>query len=123
MAASLQPLDLLAQYHRIAAVPAVGDEQHHGAAVERAAPPALMELPKRLADARAAGPVGHRPRYVCHGLVEPADAQFARYARELGGKDERFDAAVPASDCVGEVPEQTRVAPHRAADLAQADDP
>ncbi len=58
MAAPLQPLDLLAQHERIAAVPAVRDEQHDRAAVERAARPPLMELPQRVADAGAPGPAG-----------------------------------------------------------------
>ena len=105
MTAPLQPLDLLAQQRRIAAIPAVGDEQHDRAAAQRTARPLLMELPERVADARAARPVGHGPRHVRRGLVEPARAQLAGHARERGGEDEHFDAALPAPDRVGEVQE------------------
>ena len=121
MAAPLQARDLLAQHDRIAAVPAVGDEQHDRAAVRaRGAPTAggTAAAPRRCACRRTsrappATTVGHR-------LVEPAARAAALVTRvSRGREDERLDAAVPPPDGVGEVQQHARVALHRAADVAQ----
>ena len=45
MTASLEPRDLRAELHRVAAVPAVRDQQHDRTAVHHPAAPLLMELP------------------------------------------------------------------------------
>jgi len=76
MAAPLQPGNLGAQHLGIAAVPAVRDEQHHGTAAQHAAHPALMKVPDRRADARAARPVGHRPGHSPGRFANPPGAQL-----------------------------------------------
>jgi hypothetical protein len=78
-----------------------------------------MELPNRVADARAPGPARRRTHDVGHGLVEPAGPDLVGDAGECGGEDEDFDAVAPARDRVGEVQEHARVAFHRPADVAQ----
>src|SRR5215211_4373681 len=42
--AAAQPGDLIAQHHWVAAIPAVGDEQHDGTAMEDPARPSAMKL-------------------------------------------------------------------------------
>src|SRR5262245_63091356 len=57
MARSLEPRHLVAQQRRVAAIPAVADQQHHRAAPEHSPAPEEVELLERCADARAAGPI------------------------------------------------------------------
>ena len=55
----LQPGHLLGEQGRVAALPAVAEHHHHGAAGHPALAPAVQEDPERLAQPGAAGPVGH----------------------------------------------------------------
>ena len=120
MAASLQPRDLVAQLARIAAIPAVGDEQHDRTAVQDAAAPALMELlarPRQSASLPTSpAPTATRPR-----ARRPArgSAQLPRDARQLRGEQKRLDTLVAPRHGVREVQQHARVALHRAADVAE----
>ena len=66
-----------------------------GPPCEQRAGPALVELPQRVADARAAGPVGHRARHAGDRLVQLRARSSVRDARQPGGEEEHFDAPMP----------------------------
>jgi hypothetical protein len=77
-----------------------------------------MELPERVTNAGAAGPLGHGPCDPGRCLVESARAKLPGHTRERRREDEHFDASLSALDGVREMQEHARVALHRAADVA-----
>ena len=58
----VQPPHLLGQERGVAPLPAVAEDDDHGAARHAAPAPPVEEEPQRLAEAGAAGPVGHGAR-------------------------------------------------------------
>ena len=122
MTASLQPRDLFTQHLGIAAIPAVGDEQHDRPAAQRAPHPLLMELANRRADPGAARPVRDSPGDRADRFADAPGAQLHGDAGELGREQKRLDASLPPRERVREVQQHARVAFHRSADVAQEDD-
>src|ERR1051325_801782 len=122
-AAALEARDLAAQHGRVAAVPAVADDERQCAMAEDAAGPGEVEGAQRVADPRAAGPVGHGVRHLTQRAVEVALAELARDARQARGEDERLHLLLQrAGQAVGEEQQQPRVALHRAAHVGDDDE-
>ena len=66
----------VAHDRRVAAVPAVADDDHDAARAQHPPRPALVELPERAADARAARPVAHGRAHPVQRTVGVAVAQL-----------------------------------------------
>ena len=123
MAVAPQPGRLGGDERRVAAVPAVGHDDHDAARAQRPARPLLVERPEALADPRPAGPVvdgvgdpGERPVAV---LV----AQQPRDPRQPRPEHERLGAHLRRRrERLDEAQQQPRVALHRARDVAQHDE-
>ena len=108
---------------RVAAVPAVGHDDHDAGRAERPARPVVVEVAEPLADARPAGPVvdavgDPRQRPVPVAVAqEPGHPGQARPEHERLGPD--LDRRGQRLD---EPQQQPRVALHRARDVAHDDD-
>ena len=116
---ALQASRLELQARRIAALPAVGDEQNDRASAEDAARPAQIELMERIADARSTRPVGHCARDAPERGVRAALAQLPRDAREPRSEGECLDATPTARQRMGHMQEQPGVGLHRTRDIAE----
>ena len=95
-----------------------GDNQGHGAASQHPSGPAVVESLEGVADAGAPGPVGNGPGDLADRLVDAAVVEVAGDAGQAGGEQEGLHPVQVASDDVTEVEQQTGVAFHRAADVA-----
>src|SRR5688572_21928497 len=85
-----QTCHLAVQQFYVATVPAIADDQHDRAATEHAASPFEVEIFKRLANARAAGPIIDELAYVFESQVQVTDLQRARDARQARAADKRL---------------------------------
>ena len=100
---ALQARCLELQAPRVAALPAVGDEQNDRASAEDAARPAQIELMERIADARSTRLVGHCARVAPERGVRARLAQLPRDAREPRSEGECLDATPTARQGVRHV--------------------
>ena len=119
MAAALQARHLAAHEGRIAAVPAVRDDEDDAARAQHPPRPFRVEGAQRLPDARSAGPVGDRLGDALQRHVRVAAGQLARDARQVRAEDEGL--RVDARDAVqghGEPDEEPGVPLHGAAHVA-----
>ncbi len=122
VAVAPQPGGLGRDERRVAAVPAVGHDDHDTRRPQRAPRPVLVERPERLADPRATRPVvdrvGHaRERPVAVAVAQqPGDPGQPRPEHERLGPDLRR-----RRQGLDEPQQQPRVALHRARDVAQHD--
>src|SRR5258707_10218659 len=94
MTASLESRDLIAELHRIAAIPSIGDEQHHRSAMQNAPAPTLVEFANGVTDPCTSGPIRRGARHRRERRVRPADAQLSRDTRESRREQKRLDALV-----------------------------
>src|SRR5947209_8432469 len=78
------------QLARVAAVPAVADDDHDGAVAEHASRPLAVEVAEGVADACAAAEVVHALAHRIERPVEVAVPEQPRDAREAGREDERL---------------------------------
>ncbi len=90
MAAALQPGDLMGQQLRIAAIPAIADQQHHSASTQYTPGPIVIKILQRGANARAAGPILDCQRNFFHGFVYVTVPQLASDARQTGAENKGF---------------------------------
>src|SRR5207247_1449182 len=98
---ALQASCLELQAPRVAALPAVGDEQHDRTAAEDTSRPFPVEFVQRVGDARSARPVGHAARDARERGVRAALAQLPRDAREPRSEGECLDATPTARQRMG----------------------
>src|SRR5262249_45043514 len=106
---------------RVAGLPTVADQEHHGATLEHAAGVQPIEHPQALADAGAAGEVHDLARGMGERGVDVANLELARDPREPGAEDECLGAPVAVRDAVEELEEDAGVELHRAADVGEDD--
>ena len=117
-----QARHLLRELLRLAAVPAVGEQDHHRAAADPAAVLAV-ELRDRLADPRAARPVVDRGRGARQRAVGVAAAQLAGDARQPRPEHERLDAGARGDARLHVLQQHPRVRRHRARHVADQHEP
>ena len=114
---------LAAHEHRIAALPAVGEDHDHRPASHAAPPVAVVELLQRVADPRPARPVGRRRGGALDGSLRVPGGQRARQAREPSGEGERLGVGAAAGSAGQELQVGARVGLHRAGDVAEHHEP
>src|SRR5262249_19545901 len=106
---------------RVAGLPAIADQEQHGASLEHATGVRAIERPQTLADAGAAGEVHDLARGMGERGVDVANLELARDPGEPGAEDERLGAPVAVRDAVEELEEDAGVELHRAADVGEDD--
>src|SRR5467141_1459189 len=102
---------------RVAAVPAIADDDHDRAVPEHTASPLAIEFAERGADARAAAEVVHALADRVEHLIDVALANQASDAREPRRENERLEV-LAARHRVSKDHQQPGVALHRSADVA-----
>ena len=123
MAAALQARDLVAQQLRIAAIPSVGDQDHDRAAVQRAAPPALMKRPASASPMRVPPDQSLTARdtaAIAASGVGDRNSIVMRVSRVANRKASTSTRA--PRQRVREEQQRSRVQLHRSADVAQQHD-
>ena len=118
MAAALEARHFPGQELRVAAIPAVGNEEGYRAAAQHPPGPAVVESLDRLADAGAAGPVGDGVGYLAYRPIYAPMRQMAGDAGQAGGEQEGLNRRAGGGNGVDEVQQHPGVAFHRAADIA-----
>ena len=109
--------------HRVAALPAVGEDHDHRAARHAAAAVAVVELLQRVADPRPARPVGRGRGRALDRALRVARGERARQARQPRREDERLGVRPAAGGAGQELQVGARVRLHRAGDVAQQHEP
>src|SRR6266516_2132441 len=98
---------------------AVRADDDDGAAGEPGLAVVVEEALERVADPRAALPVGDRFGRAPHRLVRVGARERSRHVRQAGAEAERLPAAVGPERGMGEEHERARVVGHRARDVEQ----
>ena len=118
VATALEPGHLAGQQFGLAPIPAVGYDQHHRATAQNPSRPAVIEGLDGVADAGAAGPVGHGPRHLGHSPVNAPVLQMPGDAGQPRGEQESLQLLAAHGHRVDEVQQHPGVAFHGAADVA-----
>ena len=107
-------------WQAVGAIPieAVGDQQDDRALTEHALGPKAVEAGDGLANASAAGPVGHRVGDHLESNLRVAGAQLAGDVGQPSAEEKDVDAVSIVGDGMEEVQQDLGVACHRAGDVA-----
>ncbi len=108
---------------RVAPLPSVGQDHNHRAARHPALAVAVVERLQRVADPRAARPVGRGGRSALDRSLGVTRSQRARDASQASGEDKGFGVRPSARGAGEELNIGACVWLHRARDVAQQDDP
>src|SRR5436190_6163096 len=92
MAEAMKAIHFLVEQGRVAAIPAIADEQDDRPTAHHAPRPLVIKALDGVANTRAARPILHRGRHLMQGFIDVLVAQLARYIGQAGGKDKDFYA-------------------------------
>ncbi len=99
----LQAIHLHLQHTRLAAIPAIANDQHHSATPQHPPGPLLVKEVQRIAYPCSARPVLHRLGNVAHRIINIAPLELARNPRQPRPKNKRLHIHQPVRDGVNEM--------------------
>src|SRR5439155_15252760 len=117
--ASAQGAHLLGEEGRVAALPAVADDEDDRLAPQDAVGVLAVEGVEGAADVGAAAPVADAAGDQVEALVDGSAAQVGGDGGEAHAEDEGLDAGVAALEAIEELDEEAAVGVHGAADVAE----
>src|SRR5262245_25201648 len=113
----LEAQHLLGEHLGLPRVPAIREDQHDGSPVHQVGP-AVVELPYRFSDPRAARPVAHLGQ-PAKGTLIGWPAEQLGYAGQARREGEGLHSAENVLECVEELEEEAAVEVHGAGDVAE----